>query len=387
MKVITFYLPQFHTFPENDAWWGKGFTEWTNTKKAKALFKGHYQPNIPYQENYYDLAAVEPMRQQAETAKKFGVYGFCFYHYWFKDCKKLMEGPVERFRDDKSIDFHYCLSWANEPWTRAWDGGEKQVIMPQEYGNKDEWIKHFEYLLSFFRDSRYIKIDGKPVLLLYRPDLITDLDQMLDCWEQLAQANGFSGLCLMAQGSAFCGNLSHDGSRFDYCIEFEPGFTRELFRKNNVLKHPIAAVHNPGCAAMFLWSDFKAKLESGLGIKFKKPVRLFSYDTVCRAISKRPLYRNNMLPGLFPSWDNTPRRGRNGQIYAGSTPEKFKQYLKERLHDAKEKYHSDMIFINAWNEWAESAYLEPDERNGYAYLQALKEALQENEGCENKTLL
>ena len=154
MKIITFYLPQFHTFPENDMWWGKGFTEWTNTRKAKPLFKGHYQPHIPYKKNYYDLTKEGVMKTQIEYAKKYGIYGFCFYHYWFTNGKKLMEKPVETFLEDKTLNIKFCLSWANEHWTKKWDGGSKEIIMEQNYGSKEDWKMHFEYLLPFFKDSR-----------------------------------------------------------------------------------------------------------------------------------------------------------------------------------------------------------------------------------------
>lgn len=378
MKVIALYLPQFHTFPENDEWWGKGFTEWTNVKKAIPLFRGHRQPNIPYHGNYYDLSSIEPMRQQAEIAKAYGIYGFCFYHYWFKGGKMLMEKPVERFRDTKNIDFHYCLSWANEPWTRAWDGSDKQVIMPQEYGGEPEWKEHFKYLNSFFEDERYIRIDGKPIIVLYRPDLIMELKEMMECWDMLAKQAGYNGICYIAQGAAFCGNPDSDFTLFDYCMEFEPGYTRELYRKNNLKKTPSLVLKSSRCAAMFIWSDFKTKLYTKFGIKFKKPTKLFNYDTVSKVICKRTPVNRKMIPGFYPSWDNSPRRGEEGMIFAGSTPEKFEYYLRKRLASAKMKYKSDFLFINAWNEWAETAYLEPDEQNGYAYLSAIRNVLQED---------
>lgn len=375
MKIIALYLPQFHTFPENDKWWGRGFTEWTNVKKAQPLFKGHNQPNVPYGKKYYDLSEIEPMRQQVELAKNSGIYGFCFYHYWFKGGKLLMEKPIERFRDTEDIEFPYCLSWANEPWTRAWDGCSKEVIMRQEYGGKEEWRKHFEYMNTFFKDKRYIKIGGNPVFVLYRPDLIEKLSEMLAYWDELAKINGYNRLCYIAQGAAFCGNPDSDFTEFDYCMEFEPGYTREIYRKNNLKKKPSLLFKTPCCALMFIWSDLKTKLLTKFGLKFYKPTKVFSYDTVANTICKRIPVNSKMIPGFFPSWDNSPRRGTDGMIFTGSTPQKFKYYLTKRISKAEKEYKSDFLFINAWNEWAESAYLEPDERNGHEYLDAVKDCI------------
>lgn len=373
MKIIAFYLPQFHTFPENDEWWGKGFTEWTNTKKAKPLFNGHYQPHIPMNGNYYDLSTVEPMREQAKIAKEYGVDAFCFYHYWFKDGKMLMEKPVERFLNEKSIDIEFCLSWANEPWTRAWDGSKNQVIMPQEYGSEQEWKKHFEYFLKFFCDQRYIKIGNKPLLLIYRPDMIEKWDKMLLCWNQLARQNGFDGLAVAVQGVGACANFDYDKKSFDYIIEFEPLYTNAVLKMRNLLKHPMSVL--TGIKTWRYNSQVwkKAKKQDQLN----EPAKVYDYDLVCEAMTKRPPYCSKLVPGISPSWDNTPRRGINAMIFSGSTPEKFKKYLKIQLKRAKSVYRQEMLFINAWNEWAEGAHLEPDEKYGYAYLEAIKEARKE----------
>ena len=168
MKLITFYLPQFHTFPENDEFWGKGFTEWTNVKKARPLYKGHYEPRVPLDDNYYDLTNPKTFEWQVDLAKKYGVYGFCFYHYWFSG-KILMQKPMEMFLRNKNLSLHYCISWANETWSRRWNGKEEDILIKQEHGTEREWIEHFNYLLKFFKDDRYIKIDGYPLFILYKP--------------------------------------------------------------------------------------------------------------------------------------------------------------------------------------------------------------------------
>ena len=179
MKIIAFYLPQFYTFPENDAWWGKGFTEWTNTRKAVPQFQNHYQPRVPYRDNYYTLTNSDAIAWQIAEAKKYGIYAFCFYHYWFANGKKLLEKPVELFLKNKDLNMNFCLSWANEPWTRSWDGEQKQIIMPHEYGGEKEWRDHFFYLLDFFRDERYIKIKNRPLFVFYRPEIFPEFEKMI----------------------------------------------------------------------------------------------------------------------------------------------------------------------------------------------------------------
>lgn len=230
MRFIAFYLPQFHTFPENDEWWGKGFTEWTNVKKAKQLFSWQYQPRKPYQDNYYDLDKEfkTTMSWQIRIAKEYGLEGFCFYHYWFENGKKLMEKPIENFLKDQELDMPFCLSWANEPWTRAWDGSSQQVIMPQAYGDKEEWMKHFEYLLSFFKDDRYIKVDEKPMFLIYRIELIPNIDEMLKLWNDLAIKAGFDGLFIVSQGSVY-GTTKQKNKLIDAYVLYEPGYTQAEF--------------------------------------------------------------------------------------------------------------------------------------------------------------
>jgi hypothetical protein len=372
MRVIAFYLPQFHTFSENDEWWGKGFTEWTNTKKSKPLFVEHYQPRIPLNDNYYDLSTVEPMRRQAEMAKEYGVDAFCFYHYWFKDGKKLMAKPLENFLKAKDIDIEFCLSWANEPWTRAWDGGKgsRQILMPQEYGTEDEWKQHFDYFLPFFKDNRYILIDNKPLVVIYRPDLIPEFWKMINYWNKRAKCEGFEGIVTAAQGVGACANFDYDKTNFDYIIEFEPLYTKSILRKKTMIKHPSYLIS--GFKAWMI--NEKTKMKSRKQEQLEEPVFIFDYDAICQSITYRKPYTSNLVPGMSPSWDNSPRRGKNAMIFNGSTPEKFEHYMELQLKRAKNVYHQDMLFINAWNEWAEGAYLEPDQKYGYSYLESIKKA-------------
>lgn len=222
MKIIAFYLPQFHDIPENDEWWGKGFTEWVNVKKAQPLYKGHEQPRIPMNENYYNLLDDNVKIWQANIAKEYGIYGFCYYHYWFGG-KLLLEKPMEQMLKNPKVDIPFCISWANEPWTKAWVN-ESKVLIPQFYGGKKEWKEHFDYLLPFFKDNRYIKEDNKPLFIIYRAEVIDCLNDMLDYWTELAQQNGFSGMKYAYQNLTFDLMPNRDDSRFDYNIEFQPSY-------------------------------------------------------------------------------------------------------------------------------------------------------------------
>ena len=232
MKIIAFYLPQFHTIPENDEWWGEGFTEWSNVKAAKQLFENHRQPRVPLDNKYYNLLDRDTLAWQIELAKKYGVYGFCFYHYYF-DGHMLLEKPMEIMRNDPTLNIPYCISWANENWTNAWkaDGNVKTLIQ-QTYGDKGQWRAHFEYLLPFFKDENYIKEDNRPFFVIYRPEIIPCLNEMLDYWNQLAIENGFCGMVFAYQQLTFHVMSNHDESRFKYNIEYQPSYARYDMQMN-----------------------------------------------------------------------------------------------------------------------------------------------------------
>lgn len=376
MKIISFYLPQFHAFPENDQWWGKGFTEWTNTRKSKPLYEGHYQPHTPLNENYYDLTDPEVMHRQIEMAKEYGIYGFCFYHYWFTNGKLLMEKPVEAFLKDKSYDFPFCLSWANEHWTRVWDGGSREIIMPQSYGDEEDWKKHFEYMLPFLQDSRYIQIDGKPLLIIYRPELIPCLEKMLECWRKCAKQSGLTGLYIMAQGSMYCRKcfMKDVNDGLDAYAMYEPGFTYAALSSGNRAKLIRDILHYPQLSWHYFARRLAAKIYQILQITPKKPIDIVSFSVLWEAILKHQV-SPQYYPGAFANWDNSARRGKNARIVEGSSPELFEEYFTKQLLRAKNEFHKDYLFFTAWNEWAEGSHLEPDEKYGYQYLQAVKNAL------------
>ena len=344
-------------------------------KKSKKLFSWQYQPRIPYNENYYDLDKqfMETMQWQIDSARKNGLYGFCFYHYWFKDGKKLMEKPIERFLQEKDLNMPFCLSWANEPWTRAWDGGEKEVIMPQEYGNKAEWKRHFDYLNGFFEDDRYIKIDNKPMILIYRPELIADLDEMLSLWTKMSMKSGFDGLYIVSQGTIY--GTSKNRSKYvnDYIL-YEPGYTQAEFSltRGNVVKKLFV---DPVLFCHITWQKIKRQI--GTCIHSKSVLlntTVLNYDLFWKRIIRRK-YSTNMIPGAFVDWDNSPRRGLKGaRVFKGANPDKFRKYMRALIKKTKSETTKDMIFIDAWNEWCEGAYLEPDSRYGNKYLSAIRDA-------------
>lgn len=370
MKIIAFYLPQFHDIPENDEWWGKGFTEWVNVRKAKSLFNGHEQPRVPLNGNYYNLLDDNIKIWQTKLAKKYGIYGFCYYHYWFKG-KLLLEKPMEQMLANKDVNLPFCICWANEPWTKAWVG-EKKVLIAQEYGKEKEWIEHFNYLLPFFKDERYIKNNNKPLFVIYRPEIIGCLNEMLGCWDRLAKENGLSGIDFAYQNIDFDIDKNKDDHMFRYNIEFQPHY---VFYDMNTNRHKILRGIKRKLS-QFLERKF------GFNLKFVGDGKLvnnfINYDMAWEYILKRKPDSEKNIPGAFVGWDNTPRHGKNGRIYIGDTPEKFEKYLTMQIKRAKEIYHKDMIFMYAWNEWAEGGYLEPDERYGYRNLEAIQKALINN---------
>lgn len=369
MRVIAYYLPQFHETKQNSEWWGKGFTEWTNVKKAKPLYKGHYQPREPFNRNYYDLLDDDVKKWQVNIAKEHGIYGFCFYHYWFNAGELLLEKPIEQFLKNKSLNIHFCLSWANEPWTKAWVSKQDQILIDQNYGDYKTWKKHFEYLLPYFKDSRYICENNKPLFIIYRPEIIDCLNEMLDYWDNLAKLNGFSGMEYAYQGIWFDQIKNKDDSRFTYNIEYEPGYGQERLLSKRA-KIIIKLAKNIDELTFRIFNHKLSEL-------YLRQVRRLSYDDVWNAINSYIPKDHKRIAGAFVDWDNTPRRGLKGLVIEGASPEKFYLYFKERIKKVKQFYSSDMIFVFAWNEWAEGGYLEPDQRYRYKYLEAIQKALEE----------
>lgn len=366
MKTIAFYLPQFHTIPENDEWWGKGFTEWVNVKNAAPLYEGHYQPRIPLNKNYYNLLDIKTMEWQVSLAKKYGIYGFCFYHYWF-DGKMLLEKPVNQYLKNKNLDLPFCLCWANENWTNGWAAKYPKILIGQTEESEEKWKEHFDYFLPFFKDERYIKENGKPVLIIYKPDLFEHVKEMIEFWDELAKNNGFPGLVFAAQLAP----IDKQKSCFDYHIEYQPTniYMQMTTTKNGIIK-------NSKKVLKYIFNKaLKIDVE---GMKAKK-LRKLDYDEIWEKILNIEVLDDRQIPGAFVDWDNTARKKERGYVIEGASPEKFKKYFSKQIKNAKEKYKKEYIFLFAWNEWAECGYLEPDEKFGYGYLDALKTALIENE--------
>lgn len=362
IKTIAFYLPQFHAIPENDEWWGNGFTEWVNVKKSQPLFSGHNQPEIPLNANYYNLLDHEVQKWQADLAKKYGIYGFCYYHYWF-DGHLLLEKPMENMLSSNDIDIPFCICWANETWSRTWNGKENNVLIAQNYEESvDERKKHFDYLKPFFMDKRYIKIDNKPLFVVYKPQLFDGIDKLIVEWNSYAQEIGFDGIYWAHQHySSFVPRIEQ---LFDLGIEFEPFYTVDRMFKERRDK-----------ATSDLLFRISLKLRE-LKRRINRMPKTYSYDEIWQHMLTRNMNHKHAL-GAFTSWDNTPRRGKDASVFIGSSPEKFKNYFVKQIDRAKAENEFEYIFINAWNEWAEGAHLEPDELNGYGYLEGVKTVIEE----------
>lgn len=361
MKIIAFYLPQFHQIPENDKWWGKGFTEWSYVKKAKSLFPGHNQPREPLNDNYYDILNPTIQKWQTDIAKKYGIYGFCYYHYWFKG-RQLLEKPLEQVLKSKELEFPFCLSWVNQSWTRTWYDDNETILMLQEYGNEKNWKEHFDYLLPIFLDKRYITIDNKPIFLIYNSVDFKQCNEMIDYWQQLAKNNGLIGIYFINTLTGLPIPIARRSLNFDAQLEFEPGYT---------MNHTMPII----------WRTLR-KIKAGSKrvmnkIKFmeNKIENIIDYDEIYKNIFKRKAKNKKTYLCVFTDWDNTPRRKYKSIVFKGSNPKKFEKYLIEQIKKSKELYQSDLLFINAWNEWGEGAYLEPDKKFGMSYLNAVKNAL------------
>lgn len=362
IRTIAFYLPQFHTIPENDEWWGKGFTEWTNVKKAKPNYVGHYQPHVPLELGYYDLDDAKVMQKQVDLAKQFNINGFCFYWYWFNG-RQVLEKPVDNFLRSE-IDFPFCLCWANENWTRTWDGDSKRVLLKQEYNIDNLTGAFFDRILPFIRDPRYIKVNDKPLIVVYRADQVVGLDEIISKWRARALEVGLSGIVVAAVNSFDI----YDHKRYgcDMSIEFPP---HQFFGPLSHLKKYQIEFLNDEC------SGFVCDYAHGV------------YNSLRRSISR---YRNNeVVPGFMPSWDNTARRQHSSAMFIGSSPAIFNYWVAKKLGQlARLKSTEQILFINAWNEWGEGCHLEPDTKYGYGYLEAFQAALEgrvlDEVSCKNK---
>ncbi|WP_026525947.1 glycosyltransferase WbsX family protein [Butyrivibrio sp. MB2005] len=351
-KIVAMHLPQFHRIPENDKWWGEGFTEWTNVKKAVPLFEGHYQPRIPYGQNYYDLSEKDGVIKQMKCAKEYGLDGFCFYHYWF-DGKKLLEKPLEALLNEEELPLDFCLCWANESWTRKWDGqnGSEHTLIAQEYGKEKEWKDHFDYLLQFFRHKNYLKHEGLPVFIIYNGADIQDRMAMQDCWNACAKDAGLKGIYFIySHRLPMWKEIPMTG---DAWMDFEP----------------FATMHHLYQARI---SDISHKFRGIADENKEREFSVIDYSEFCKIMVSRYMGNENHFPGFFVGWDNSARVGANFLCaFDNNSPEIVEKYFRIQ-YERSINEQKVFLFINAWNEWGECTYLEADERYGFGYLEAIR---------------
>lgn len=369
IRPIAIYLPQYHPIPENDKWWGKGFTEWNNVVKAKPLFKGHDQPHLPADLGFYDLRIPEVRESQAQLARDYGIYGFCYYHYWFNG-KRILERPFQEVFETGKPDFPFVLCWANENWTRQWDGDVRDVLLKQSYSDDDD-KRHFLHLVKYFKDERYIKIDGKPVFLVYKTELLPNARRTSEIWRETARKNGIDSIYLVRVEATDWGTKPEEIG-FDASMQFQPDW-----RKLNKLR--INSDINLKIYNMISRIKFTGKVYKKL---FNPNITLMNnividYEEYIKEIESE-VVNYKRYPCVMPSWDNSPRRqSGNSIIFLNSSPMLYGRWLKKVAEKFK-PYSSEenFIFINAWNEWAEGNYLEPCQKYGHEYLDATREALQ-----------
>lgn len=376
VKVIALYFPQFHAIPENDEWWGPGFTDWVNVRRAKPQFRGHVQPRIPLHDRYYDQSQIETLKWQIGLAKSHGLHGFCHYHYWFEG-KQLLETPTNMMLETKDLDFPFCLAWANETWSRRWDGRDHHVLQEQRHpADKARWEQHFNYLYLAWSDTRAIKINGKPVFLIYRPHRIEKIAQMFDFWRELALRRGLPGLFFVAMKPYEYPNLGVL-KYFDASMQFQPfealfspDFPQPVFETSELLR-PFR-----------LLPDSIQDVLRAIRFRFFPALTYYDYEEVWKQILK--VERDGAIPtfpGAFVDWDNTARYVNRARIFTGATPERFAYWFKQLVEvTALRPDPEKIIFINAWNEWAEGTYLEPDVHNGYKFLEAVRDSLASQSG-------
>ncbi|CAN5223359.1 hypothetical protein BH11PLA2_BH11PLA2_17610 [soil metagenome] len=343
VKLIAFFLPQFHPIHENDLWWGTGFTEWRNVGKALPLFAGHHQPQLPTDLGFYDLRLAETRQAQADLARRHGVHGFCYYHYWFQG-KRLLERPFNEVLHSGQPDFPFCLCWANEPWSRRWDGSETDVLQPQSYSAEDD-LEHIRWLHQPLSDSRAIRIQGKPVFMVYRADQLPEPARTTDLWRQEAERAGLPGLYLIAVETGWDAGWDATKVGFDAKVMFQPQFSL------------LGTV---------------PRLELG-----PKNTRIFDYNTAWPVLANPEPVPYLRYDAVFPSWDNTARKGADAWVIYDSTPVAYEEWLRLAVQRAMNRPADQrVVFLNAWNEWAEGAHLEPDRKYGWAYLEATRRVVQ-----------
>jgi Glycosyltransferase WbsX len=356
VRAIAFYLPQFHPIPENNEWWGKGFTEWTNTAKAKPLFFGHYQPHVPADLGFYDLRLAETRIAQAEMAAEYGIEGFCYWHYWFAG-KRLLEHPFNEVMQSGKPNFPFCLGWANDTWSGIWHGAPNRILIEQTYPGLEDYKNHFNSLLSAFTDDRYLTVDGKPIFLIYKPHKLPDPIEFTDYWRELAHQAGLKGLHFIAS------------------LQDEPAWKPEKFGFDAITianQGKIASEMKKKAGLPKIINNLKTRYRNFL----KQPVHIYDYKDALPYFIEDVSNDIEYYPCVIPNWDNTPRSGINGLALRNSTPELFREQVNKAITKASSLPDDhQIIFIKSWNEWAEGNHLEPDMKFGKGYLEIIKQEL------------
>jgi len=381
-RIIALYLPQFHPIPENDLWWGPGFTEWTNVVKAKPLFRGHQQPRIPADLGFYDLRLPETREQQAKLAREAGIEGFCYYHYWFGNGKQLLERPFKEVVESGKPDFPFCICWANHTWSnKTWrrisalqkDG----ILIEQTYPGHEDHVSHFMSLLDAFRDHRYIKVDGRLLFTIYDPLNFTDVGDFMKTWQELAAKHDLPGFYFVGMSpSTLTFKIDNDGNRKTSMPDLES--SADIF--NYVLSLGFDAVNSFGKRRGEMlyegkWKNLAKTMMRKIGI----PVGDQRYDyaqTVKNYFAPEDAWEN-VFPTILPQWDRTPRVASADGVYVNATPEQFEQHIRQAIDIIKNKQPEHrLIFLKSWNEWGEGNYVEPDQQFGHGFLDAIRKAHQ-----------
>jgi len=375
VRAYALYFPQFHRIAENDAWWGEGFTDWVNVRRAQPLFPAHYQPRVPLGGRYYDQSERETLAWQIDLARTHGLSGFCHYHYWFEG-KQLLNTPTDMVLADRSLDFPFALAWANETWSRRWDGQNHLILIEQTHRRDHAmWLRHFEYLFRFWSDPRAITIDRRPVFMIYRPHHIPDLAELLDFWRERAIERGLPGVYFVAI-KQYEFPRPEQIAHFDAIMQFAPfeAMFSPTYRGPKGLEQerwlqPLRRLPDAWQHRLRRWKDqlWPTRTE-------------YDYESLWAHLVERPTREAGKpsMPGAFIDWDNTARYGRRARLFLGASPERFRHWFGELARRVAAKPAPESyIWINAWNEWSEGTYLEPDERYGLAHLEAVRDVLAE----------
>lgn len=378
-RVIALYLPQYHPIPENDEWWGKGFTEWYNVAKATPLFRGHYQPKIPTELGFYDLRLPEVREQQAELAREAGVEAFCYWHYWFGNGRRLLEKPFNEVLESGKPDFPFCLGWANHTWTsKTWNKEKNRntpsILLEQKYLGDEDYKQHFYAVLPAFKDKRYVTVDGKPFFLIFDPLNFEDVTHFMNYWRQLAKENGLPGIHFVGVGYS-ASFRSVDGKKYN---RFKMTSPEDNF--NHILSLGFDAVNSMGLTRANVMA--KGIFKSFVTEFLKRKLSINIVDRVKQSEINKYLFTKedkweNVYPSVIPNYDRTPRTNKD-VFYIDSTPEVFKESLENCINLVKDKNPEHrIILLKSWNEWGEGNYVEPDIKYGKGYIYALRDALKD----------